>query len=170
MREEQLEVGKIINTHGVKGDVKVMPLTDDPTRFEELEWVYIEKDGGLEKIFIEYIKYQKNNLIIKFKNVDNINDAERLKNRMLIIDREMAVDLPENTYFICDLIGLQVNTHEGVYLGILDDVLSAGSTDVYIIKHPEGKQILIPAIKEVILAVDFDNNSMIVKPLEGLIE
>ncbi|MBZ4646232.1 MAG: rRNA processing protein RimM [Petroclostridium sp.] len=170
MKCEQLEIGKIINTHGIKGEVKVLPLTDDPTRYEELDWVYIKKDDKLEKLIIENIKYQKNNVIIKFEGINSMNDAEKLKNLMLIIDRDMAVELPENTYFICDLIGMEVKTHEGELLGKIQDVFPTGSNDVYVIKNSSGKEILIPAIKDVILEVDIDNNFMIVKPLEGLIE
>ncbi|WHH59424.1 ribosome maturation factor RimM [Petroclostridium sp. X23] len=170
MRCEQLEVGKIVNTHGVRGSVKVIPLTDDPTRYEQLDWVYIQQNGKLEKIYIDDVKYQKNNIILKFRHVNTIDDAEKLKNKMLLIDRDKAVKLPENRYFICDLIGLEVKTQEGQYLGKISDVISTGSSDVYIIKPLEGKDILIPAIKEVVIQIDIDNNSMIVKPLEGLIE
>lgn len=170
MKCKQIEVGKIINTHGIRGEVKVLPLTDDPMRYEELDWVYIQMDGGTKKLFIKNIRYQKNNIIIKFDGIDSMNDAEKIKNKMLLIDRDRAVPLPKDTYFICDLIGLEVRTHTGDVLGNITDVFKTGSNDVYVVKNPDGKDILIPAIKDVVVEVNIDDNYMVIKPLEGLID
>lgn len=170
MKKNQLEIGRIINTHGIRGEVKVMPLTDDPRRFERLAWVYINDNHTLKKFYIQRVKYQKNNVIVKFKELDSINDAEPFRNCMLVIDREMAVDLPPDTYFICDLIGLQVKTDQGQELGEIIDVMSAGGNDVYVVKGSSEKEILIPAIKQVVLKVDIEQGFVIVKLLEGLMD
>ncbi len=169
MKKNQLNVGKIINTHGIKGEIKVLPLTDDPARFEDLEWVYLSYNNQLKKLYIQSVRYQRNNIIIKFKNINSIDEIEKYKNCMLIIDRDMAVDLPENTYFIIDLIGVEVRLEDGEKLGKIIDVIETGSNDVYVIKPSKGSDILIPAIKQVIKHVDIEENIMIVKLLEGLI-
>ncbi len=170
MKKNQFNIGKIINTHGIKGEVKVLPLTDDPARFEDLEWVYLSYNNQLEKKIIQSIRYQKNNIILKFKDINSIDEIEKYKSCMLVIDREMAVELPENTYFIRDLIGVEVRLENGESLGKIIDVIETGSNDVYVIKPNKGSDILIPAIKQVIQHVDIEENIMIVKLLEGLIE
>ena len=170
MKNKKLEIGKIINTHGIRGEVKVMPLTDDARRYDRLEWVYIDKVAPDTKLFIEKLRYHKNNVIIKFKKVNTMNEAEKLKNKSLFINRELAVELPEDTYFICDLIGSEVLTVEGQNLGKICDIISTGSNDVYIIKNDSNKEILIPAIKDVVKKVDIENSLIIVKLLEGLID
>ncbi|NLY43803.1 MAG: 16S rRNA processing protein RimM [Clostridiaceae bacterium] len=173
MKNKQIEIGKIINTHGIRGEVKVLPLTDDPTRYEDLDWVYVKHEGRMEKMYIKSVRYQKNNLIIKFDGIDSIDDAQKFRDKMLLIDREMAVPLPKDTYFICDLIGMEVRTHTGEILGNINDVFKTGSNDVYVVRNTEGvrvRDILVPAIKDVIVEVNIDDNYMIIKPLEGLID
>ena len=170
MKNDRLEIGKIVNTHGIRGEVKVVPWTDYPEFFEEIEWVYVKVGNDLKKLHIESIKYQKNNVILKIKEISSIEEAEKYKNIILLIDREMAGELPEGTYYICDLIGLDVQTEEGQNLGKIDDVLSTGSNDVYIVKNSDGKELLIPALKDVLKKVDLDNNLMVVKLPEGLID
>lgn len=167
--QEFMEVGQIVNTNGIKGLVKVNPFTDDITRFEKLKTIYIEKDNKLEEFTIEKVKYSKNTVLLKLKGIDDINIAEKYKNAYLKIDRKDAVRLPEDTYFIVDLIGLEVLTEEGEKLGNLVDVFPTGSNDVYVVKNDLGKQILLPAIGDVIKQVDMSNRKMIVKLIEGLI-
>jgi 16S rRNA processing protein RimM len=170
MRDMFIQIGQIINTHGIKGEVKVMPFTDDPGRFEALDWLYIKKNNNLNKYFITSIKYQKDKLIIRFKNVDSMSDAENLKNCMLFIDRDKAIKLPEDTYFIVDLIGLTVITDKGIILGTVDDIIATGSNDVYIVKDKEGREVLIPAIKDVVKNIDLNTKFITIIPLEGLMD
>ncbi len=164
-----LEIGKIVNSYGIKGFFKVVPFTDDITRFDNLKNIYIEKNKKLEKKEIEEVKYHKNLVLLKIKGIDDINDTEQYKNCYLKIDRENAVKLPEDTYFITDIIGIQVFTEEGELLGNIIDVFPTGSNDVYVIKDELGKQILLPAIEEVIRKVDVIAKKMTVKLIAGLI-
>ena len=164
-----LEIGKIVNSYGIKGFFNFVPFTDDITRFDNLKNIYIEKNKKLEKKEIEEVKYHKNLVLLKIKGIDDINDTEQYKNCYLKIDRENAVKLPEDTYFITDIIGIQVFTEEGELLGNIIDVFPTGSNDVYVIKDELGKQILLPAIEEVIRKVDVIAKKMTVKLIAGLI-
>ena len=123
MKTENIVIGQIVNTHGIKGALKVVPLTDDYKRYDTLEYLYIVQNNIRKKYYVERVQYQKSNVIIKLKGIENCNDAGKLKNLMIEVDRKHAVKLPEDTYFICDLIGLQVKTSDGILLGYLDDVL-----------------------------------------------
>ena len=166
--EGLLEIGQIVNSYGIKGFFKIVPFTDDITRFDKLKTVYIEKNKKLLSMEIEEVKYHKNLVLLKLKGIDDINDTEQYKNCYLKIDRKDAVELQENSYFIVDLIGMEVVTDEGVLLGNLIDVFPTGSNDVYVVKDEKGKQTLLPAIKEVIKNVDVENKKMIVHLMEGL--
>lgn len=164
-----LEIGQIVNSYGIKGFFKVVPFTDDITRFDDLETIYIEKNKKLEKKIIEEVKYHKNLVLLKIKGIDDINDTEQYKNCILKIERKDAVELPEDTYFITDLIGIEVYDEEEKLLGNLIDIFPTGSNDVYVVKDELGKQILLPAIGEVIKKVDVANKKMIVKLIPGLV-
>lgn len=164
-----LEIGQIVNSYGIKGFLKVVPFTDDVTRFEKLKSIYIEKNKALEEKFIGEVKFQKNLVLLKLEGIDDINQALEYKDCYLKINRKDAVELEENSYFIVDLIGLEVFTEEGQILGNLVDVFSTGSNDVYVVKNNEGKQVLLPAIGEVIRQVDIPNGKMIVNIIEGLL-
>jgi 16S rRNA processing protein RimM len=150
---EYLRIGKIINTRGLKGEVKVEPLTDDIKRFESLSEVIMENDTK-DTISIENVNYHKKFVYIKFKNVNSIEEANALRGMYLIINRKDAIELNKDQYFICDLIGLKVY-EEKRYLGELTDVLQTGANDVYIVKNND-KEILLPAIKDVILNIDIE--------------
>ncbi|MCI9365177.1 MAG: ribosome maturation factor RimM [Clostridia bacterium] len=163
-----LEIGQIVNSYGIKGFLKVVPYTDDVTRFEDLKTLYVEKNKKLEEMEIEEVKYHKNLVLLKLKGIDDINQTEGYKNCLLKIDRENAVELPENSYFIVDLIGMEVFTDDGKLLGTLEDVFPTGSNDVYVVKNELGKQTLLPAIGDVIKNVDVENKKMIVHLIEGL--
>lgn len=164
-----LEIGQIVNSYGIKGFFKVVPYTDDITRFSNLKTIYIEKDKKLEEKEIEEVKYHKNLVLLKLKGINDINDTLKYKNCYIKIDRKDAVDLPENTYFIIDLIGMEVYTESNEFLGKIADVFPTGSNDVYVVKDELGKQILLPAIGEVIKNVDTQNKKMIVHLLEGMV-
>ena len=166
--QEILEIGQIVNTFGIKGMVKVVPFTDDIKRFDNLKKVYVESKKKKAEYEIEQVSYHKNMVILKFKGIDKIEDAEKLRDSYLKINREDAVPLQENSYFIVDLIGLDVETQEGNLLGKLEDIYNTGSNDIYVVKDELGKQILLPAISDVIKKVDLESKKIIVHLLKGL--
>lgn len=168
--EEMLRVGVISSTHGVRGEVKVFPTTDDPNRFKDLKTVTLDTGKELLPLTIQSVKFFKRMVILKFKEYDNINDIEPYKGRDLLIHRDQAVPLNEGEYFITDLVGLDVITDEGEPLGKLSEVLQTGANDVYVVKRPSGKDVLIPAIKSCILNVDLDAGQMKVHLLDGLLD
>ena len=171
MINKYFEIGQIVNTFGIKGEVKVNPFTDDISQFEKWEIIYIKDKGNLTPIKIEGVKYQKNVVILKLEGIDKIEDAEKYRNDILLIDREHAKKLPEGKYFIADLIGLDVYTDEGILLGKVDDIYNTGATtDTYVIKDELGKQILLPGSKEVIKSVDLDSEKIIVHIIKGLLD
>lgn len=163
-----LEIGQIVNSYGIKGFLKVVPFTDDATRYDNLKTIYIEKNKKLEEMEIEEVKYHKNLVLLKLKGIDDIDQALKYKNCYIKIDRKEAVELPENSYFIVDLIDMDVFTDNKIYLGKIIDVFPTGSNDVYVVKDELGKQTLLPAIGEVIKEVDVQNKKMIVHIIEGL--
>ena len=168
--KDMFTVGKIVNTHGIKGEVRVTPTTDDPKRFEQLKTIYVERKTT-ELYKIESVRYHKNFVLLKFEGIDSLDDAERFKNAALKINRKDSLPLEKDEYYISDLYNMTVNTEEGRELGELTDIIYTGSNDVYVIKNKEtGKELLIPAIKEVIKAVDLEAKKMTVKLLEGLEE
>lgn len=167
--EEYLEIGQIVNTNGLKGVLKIKPFTDDITRFEDLETIYIQKANELIEFRIEQVRYSKNMVLLKLEGIDDINKAEKYRNFYLKINRKDAVELEENSYFIIDIIGCEVYTDENELLGKVIDVLPTGSNDVYVVKTSEGKEILLPAIEDVIKDVDINNKKIIVHLLDGLI-
>ncbi len=169
MKQEYFEVGQIVNTFGIKGQVKVKPFTDDLERFEELKSVLVEKGKELIEMQIEEVKYQQTVVLLKLKGIEDMNMAEKLKGCYLKIKREDARKLPNDTYFIADLIGLNVYTEDGILLGKVDDIYNNKSNDIYVIKDELGKQILLPAIKDVIKHIDIENEKITVHLLNGLI-
>ena len=167
--EQLLQVGVITQTHGVRGEVKVFPTTDDAARFKKLKHVMLDTGKETLPLEIESVKFFKQFVILKFKGFDNINDIERYKRCPLLIERENAVPLEEGEYFIADMIGMKVITDEGENFGILKDVMETGSNDVYVIEHPSEGEVLVPAIKECILDVDIENRQMKIHVMNGLI-
>lgn len=168
--EEFFQVGVITATHGIHGEVKVFPTTDDPNRFKKLKKVLL--DIGIQKLELEVagVKFFKKFVILKFKEFDDINQVEKYRKCPLLVTRENAVRLKKNEYFIADLIGLKVYTEDGTFLGNLEDVMQTGANDVYQIVTEEGKEILIPAIRQCILDVDIESGNMKVHLLEGLVD
>ena len=168
--EDLLRVGVITTTHGVRGEVKVFPTTDDPARFKKLKNVVL--DTGKEMIDLEVagVKFFKNMVIVKFKGIDDINDVEKYRKKSLYVTRENAVKLKKNEYFIADLIGLKVQSDEGEDLGKISDVLQTGANDVYVISKAGADDILLPAIKDCVKEVDIENGIILVHLLPGLRE
>lgn len=168
--EDLLQVGIITSTHGVRGEVKVYPTTDDPRRFRRLKEVVL--DTGREKLNLEIegVKFFKQFVILKFKGLDNINDIEKYRQKSLYVTRKNAVRLQRDEYFIADLIGLKVQDEDGTELGTVKDVIETGANDVYEVEMADGKSLLLPAIKQCILNVDVENGTMQVHVLEGLLD
>lgn len=167
--ENFLQVGVITNTHGIKGEVKVFPTTDDPARFKSLKNVILDTGRDRVELEIEQVKFFKQFVILKFKGYDSINAVEQYRKKSLLVSRENAVELQENEYFIADLLDINVVTDEGEQLGTLKDVLQTGANDVYVVETPEGQEILIPAIRQCILSVNLDEQTMRVHLLKGLV-
>ena len=168
--EEMLRVGVISSTHGVRGEVKVYPTTDDPERFLDLAQVTL--DTGREQITLEIqnVKFFKNMVILKFKGYDNINDIEKYKGKDLLIHRDQAVKLKEDEHVVTDLMGLKVVAEEGTVLGILKEVIPTGTNDVYVVQPENGKELLLPAIKDCILNVDLEKGIMTIHLMDGLLD
>ena len=167
--EDLLKVGVITTTHGVRGEVKVYPTTDEPERFLELKYVLLDTGRELRRLDIKNVKFFKNLVILKFDGVDNINDIEKYKGRDLWIPREEGQELEEDEYYIADLLGMTVLLEEGTEFGTLKDVMETGTNDVYIIDSREHGEVLLPAIRECILDVDIEKNIMTIHLMKGLI-
>lgn len=166
--EDLLQVGVITTTHGIRGEVKVFPTTDDPRRFEELPSILLDTGKELCELEIQRVKYFKQFVILKFRDVDDINEIEPYKGKSLYVTRDMAVPLEENEYYIADLIGMDVFLEDGSLFGRIKDVLETGANDVYIVQTQE-KEVLIPAIKDCILQVDVESNKMVIHLMKGLV-
>ncbi len=168
--EETLRVGVIASTHGIRGEIKVFPTTDDAKRFEKLKEVLLDTGKELKTMEIQQVRFFKNMVIVKFKGYDTINDIEIYKGKDLLVTREHAVELGPDENFIVDLIGLSVETDEGELLGELTDVLITGANDVYEVTRTDGKKVLLPAIKDCVLDVDLEAGKVLVHVLEGLLD
>lgn len=168
--EDTLRVGVITSTHGVRGEVKVFPTTDDANRFKKLKTVILDTGREQLTLNIESVKFFKNMVILKFKEFNDINEIEKYKGKDLLIRRDQAVKLEPDENFIVDLIGLKVITDEGEAFGTVKDVLQTGANDVYVIEHVSGREYLFPAIKQCILNVDLDAGEMKVHIMDGLLD
>lgn len=168
--EQFLRVGVISSTHGVRGEVKVFPTTDDINRYKTLKEVYLAADGGNILLELEQVKFSKNMVIVKFKGFDNINDIEKYKGKDLLVTRENAIELAPDENFIVDLIGLNVVTDEGEDFGTVADILQTPANDVYVIKAKDGKEYLFPSIKQCILDVNLEEKRVLVHIMDGLLD
>jgi 16S rRNA processing protein RimM len=168
--ENLLRVGVISSTHGVRGEVKVYPTTDDVNRFNSLKDVILDTGREHMNLEIQGVKFFKNMVILKFKGYDSIDDIEKYKGKDLLITRDQAVELGPDENFIVDLIGLRVVTEDGEEFGILTDVIKTGANDVYEVKTAEGKEVLLPAIKECVLNVDLTEGIVTVHIMDGLLD
>ena len=167
--QKKLEIGQIVNTHGIKGEIKVTPFTNDITRFDDLKEVYVKSKKESKLYKVEGVRYHKNMVLIKLEGINTPEQADLLRNAYLEVDREHAVPLEEGTYYIVDLIGLEVYTEEGKLLGKVDDIYNTGANDIYVIKDELGKQVLLPGIKDVIKNVDLEGGKITVHLIPGLL-
>ncbi len=165
----ELQVGVITQTHGIKGEVKVFPTTDDVSRFKKLKEVIMDTGRGRITMEIEGVKFFKQYAIVKFKGYDSINDIEKYKRAKLYVTRDHAVKLQKDEYFIADLVGLNVVTDEGEPFGKMKDVLATGANDVYVVEREDGTEVLLPAIRECVKAVDMEQGQITVHIMDGLI-
>ena len=167
--EDYLRVGVIATTHGIKGEVKVFPTTDDIERFKLLKQVYLDTGKELILLEVEGVKFFKQMAILKFKGIDDINEIEKYRRKDLLVTRENAIELKEDEYFVYDLIESEVITEEGVKLGVLSEIIKTAANDVYVVQTPEGKEILLPFIKECILDINTEKKQITVHLMKGLL-
>lgn len=168
--ENYLKVGVITSTHGIRGEVKVFPTTDDPARFRDLKTVYLRIQEKQTSLHIAGVKFFKNMVILKFQGLDDINQVEAYRGGELFVERKDAVPLQENEYYIADLIDMDVFLESGERLGRLKDVITTGANDVYVIESGKYGEVLIPAIKQCIINTDVSQGTMTVHLLPGLID
>lgn len=167
--QDILQVGAVTSTHGLAGEVKVFPTTDDPKRFKKLKQVLLDTGNCMRELEVVQVKFFKNLVILKFRGCDKVEDVEGFRGKSLYVTREHAVKLKKNEYFIADLIGMKVFLEDGSYLGCLAEVLQTGANDVYEVHMEDGREVLIPAIRQCILDVDVETERMTVHLLEGLL-
>ena len=167
---EEFQIGVITQTHGIKGEVKVFPTTDDVKRFKRLEKVTIDSGKKRFEAEIESVKFFKQFVILKFKGFDTIEDIQPYKQAKLLVDREHAVRLRKDEYFVADLIGTKVVSDEGTELGVMTNVIETGANDVYVVKNSEGEEILFPAIKDCVKEVDLENGVITLHVMDGLLD
>jgi len=167
--EQFLRVGVISSTHGIAGEVKVFPTTDDKNRFKKLKECFISTKNGLMPAKIEKVRFFKQMVILKFEGMNDINAIIPYKNCDIMVSRENAVPLEEGEFFICDVIGATVYTDDGKEFGELRDVLQTGANDVFIVTYDGGKEALFPVIPECVLDIDVENKKVIVHIMPGLL-
>ena len=167
--EDLFQVGAVTNSHGLRGEAKVFPTTDDPSRYKDLKEVIA--DTGKQRLVLEIdgVRFFKQMVIVKFKGIDDINEVLKYKGAKLYVTRENAVQLREDEYFLADLVGLHAETEEGKALGSVKNVLQTGANDVYVIESAKHGEVLIPAIKECVLNVDIEERRMRIHLMDGLI-
>lgn len=169
-KEDMLRVGVYSNTHGIRGEIKVFPTTDDATRFKKLKKVFLDTREGLKEFTIIQVKFFKQMVILKFKEISNINEIEPYKGCDLLIERKDAVPLEENEYFICDIIGAEVYTEDGELFGSLKDVMTTGANDVYVVTTTEKKEVLLPVIPDCVKEIDTEHKKVVVHIMKGLLD
>lgn len=169
MSEEYIIIGKIVSTQGNKGEVKVIPLTDSIDRFKRLTDVFIGRENNRRLLKIDNLRIDKNVVILKIEEIENIEKAKMIVGSFLEVKKSDAIKLPKDSYFIFDIIGLEVYTNDNEFLGKIEDVINTGSNDVYIVKNKNKKEILIPAIREVVKDIDLKRKRIIINVIDGLI-
>ncbi len=168
--DDRIVIGKVVSVHGIRGEVRVYPFTDDPERFERLDEVYLLKNHVVRLVHIESVRVQKNVVILGFTEIVDRDEAEKLKDWELAIPVESLQKLPEGRYYIYQLVGMRVLTMEQRELGVLTEVLQTGANDVYVVKNSGGKEVLIPAIKSVVKQVDLEAREIWIDPIPGLLD
>lgn len=167
---ERVIIGTVVGIHGIKGEVRVLPWTDDPGRFSQLKVVVACYGGSERKMHVASARTHKNIVILSFKDINSANEAEKLRNWTIEIDKKDLLPLPEGRYYIFDLIGLRVRTLAGENLGVLTEVLQTGANDVYVVRSDDAREVLLPALKSVVKKVDIIQGEMLVDPLPGLLD
>ncbi len=168
--EDYFNIGIIVNTHGIRGEVKIKPTTDEPKRFELLKSVMVDLNNTIKSYTLKHIKYHKQLIIAQFNELTTMNDAEGLKGGIIKIPRSSALPLEDNEFYVSDLIGLKVKTVEQEVLGKISDVIFTGGNDVYVVKSEGKKDLLIPAIKECVKTIDLTQKIMLVEVMKGLLD
>jgi 16S rRNA processing protein RimM len=168
--EDRLQVGIITSTHGVRGEVKVFPTTDDVKRFKKLKSVILDTGRENIELEIESVKFFKQFAILKFKGIDDINDVQKYRQKSLYVTRDKAVRLNRDEYFIADLIDLKVMDEDDEEIGVITDVMQTGANDVYVIRMNDARELLLPAIKECVLKVDIEAGFVKIHIMEGLLD
>lgn len=168
--EDMLRIGVIANTHGIKGEVKVFPTTDDVNRYKQLKEVILDTGKEHKKLEIENIRFFKQMVIVKFKGIDTINDIEKYKGKDILVTREQAIPLEEDEYFIYDIIGATVVTEEGEEIGTLEEVLQTGANDVFVVTSLEGKELLFPVIQDCVREINIEEKKVTIHVMKGLLE
>lgn len=167
MKKQYLEAGKIVTTHGIKGEVKIMPYCDSAELLAEFDRLFIGKNH--DEIIVERARVQKNMVIAKLEGINTPEEAEKLRNKMLFMHRD-DLELDDDTYFIQDLIGMEVKDADSdVLYGKIADVIQTGANDVYVVRGEE-REYLVPAIADVVISTDLDSNIMTIRPLDGLFD
>jgi 16S rRNA processing protein RimM len=164
--DDRIKIGQIVNTHGIKGEVKCISLTDDIERFDDLEYIYI--GDSPKKTFLENVRYAKNMIYIRFKGINTINEVEKYKGQYIEIDDSQKMELPEDTYYLFDLIGLKVYDEEEHYLGEITNIYQTGANDVYELNNNVNQ--LIPAVKKIVKYINIKEKKMIINKIEGLLD
>ena len=167
--EDRLRVGVITSPHGIHGEVKIFPTTDDPQRFKKLKKVIVDTHKEQKEMEIGGIKFFKNLVIATLSGIEDRNQAEKYRSADILIEREDALPLGEDEYYICDILGFTVTNDDGTVLGTLEDVLTSCANDVYVVKRENGKEILIPSTKECVLSTDLNSKNIVVHLLKGMI-
>ena len=167
---DYFRVGIISNSHGVKGEVKVLPTTDDPKRFSVLDTIYLFENNTYKELHVDSVKYFKNTVILKFAEYNNINEILGFKGMELYVDREHAIPLNEGEFYVADMLGADIITEDDKHFGTLTDVIKTGANNVYVVKTDEGKEVLLPAIPECVLEKDIENKVIKVHIMKGLLD
>ncbi len=169
MSDEFITIGKVVSTQGNKGEFKVLPLTDSTDRFKNITSIFIRKNINRKILNIEKIRFKENMVILKSKDIENIEEAKMIVGSFLEVERKNVVKLPKDTYFIFEIIGLEVYDENDIFLGKIENVISTGSNDVYIVKGENKKELFIPAIREVVKNVNLEKKRITINMVDGLI-
>ena len=169
MSGEFITIGKVVSTQGNKGEVNILPLTDSTDRFKNLVTVFLRNNNSQTTLIIEKIRIKENTVILKLKDIESIQEAKMIVGSFLEVERKNTVKLAKDAYFIFEIIGLEVYTENNIFLGKVENVISTGSNDVYIVKSKNKKELFIPAIHEVVKNVNLEKKRITIKMVDGLI-
>jgi len=169
LSDEFITIGKVVSIQGNKGEVNILPLTDSIDRFKNLNKVFLRNKNSQTMLSVEKIRIKKDTVILKLKDIENIGEAKTIVGSFLEVERKNAVKLPKDTYFIFEIIGLEIYTENNIFLGKVENVISTGSNDVYIVKGENKKELFIPAIREVVKNVNLEKKRITIKMVDGLI-